>query len=61
MAGRLGLPKDDFSIMKEKGIWFQPLPIFLYLTAYAIVELASYIAQFKLILLGKLCGGLVTR
>lgn len=61
MASKVGLPTDDILLLQEKGVWFSAVPIFLYLTAYAIVELFSFIAQVPIAFLGfltgKLCGG----
>ena len=61
LASKVGLPADDFTLLQQKGVYFQPVPIFLYLTAYALVELFSFIAQIPFTVLGsivfRLCGG----
>ena len=63
LASKLGLPPDDFTLLQQKGVYFQPVPIYLYLTSYALVELFSVVAHLPIAMLGtitsKICGGWV--
>ena len=56
---KLGLPADDSAVMTSRGIWLPALPIYLYLTAYACVELYAFLFQALLIaeasVVGRIC------
>jgi len=41
----LGLPADDILLLQRENLWYQALPVLLYLVAYAFMFLYGYVVQ----------------
>ena len=55
-ASKIGLPPDDVMLLTAQGLWLTPIPIFLYLTAYAITELHGYVLYGVIAAFAKVFG-----
>ncbi len=58
---KLGLPPDDPTLMMAQSNWATPLPIFLYLAAYAAIELYALFLYLVINVMGRIATACCTR
>jgi len=61
IAMLLGLPADDISILQKEDIWYQALPVLLYLIAYSFTGLFGYVIHLYFALGGRITGPIYRR
>jgi len=57
----LGLPADDISLLQRENIYYQALPVLLYLVAYAFMFLYGYVVQAYVAVIARILSPLVNR
>jgi len=57
----LGLPPDDISLLQRENIYYQALPVLLYLVAYAFMFLYGYVVHAYVAVMARILSPFVTR
>ena len=57
----LGLPADDILLLQHENIWYQALPVILYLVAYAFMFLCGYVVHAYVAIVSCMLSPLVNR
>jgi len=57
----LGLPPDDISLLQHENLYYQALPVLLYLVAYAFMFLYGYVVHAYVAVMARILSPLVTR
>ena len=55
------MPADDIVQLQRENLWYQALPVLLYLVAYAFMFLYGYIVQAYVAVIAWIFSPLVTR
>jgi len=61
IAQLLGLPADDVLLLQRENVWYQALPVILYLVAYAFMFLYGYVMQAYVAVVARMLSPIVTR
>ena len=56
IATLIGLPADDLSTLQKEDIWYQALPVLLYLVAYSFAGLFGHVIQLYFAIVGRIAG-----
>ena len=57
----LGLPADDISLLQRENLFYQALPVLLYLVAYAFMFLYGYVAHAYVAVAARILSPVVHR
>jgi len=57
----LGLPPDDVSLLQHHNLYYQALPVLLYLVAYAFIFLYGYFVQAYIAVVAWILSPVVNR
>jgi len=57
----LGLPPDDILLLQRENLWYQTLPVLLYLVAYAFMFLYGYVVHAYVAVVARILFPVVTR
>jgi len=57
----LGLPADDILLLQRENIWYQALPVLLYLTAYSFMFLYGYFLRVYVAIIAWIMSPVIVR